>query len=391
MTAAPSGNFSLSVVPAKRKGRHAPELSWSGANGNNVDIFRDGNLIETAANNGFYVDNIGARGGRTYIYKVCEEGTSTWIVECGEDAWRAAGLDSASEEETVRYCEKVFEKYLDGHPLLTNRSVWRQFPTVRNGTWHHENIVLIGDAAHTAHFSIGSGTKLAMEDAIHLVEALTEVEGRGAPESLRVYEDRRRLDVAKLQRAASVSQRWFEDISRYKPARGEDLTKAPRTSHDTDLDHLIDIATTTKQPIVIQDDKGKDVGVVNKSTLLKGIQGFDLQVGQGFVQLLGRSGDKRPEKYGGEQALSPGKDRNLVGRDRPVTGRLRAGPVVAEAFVQGLQQVGPGGFQLIFNQCHRLLDFTPVLQDFNDADDSDTGRIKKNIDADTFHFRAAHA
>ena len=77
MTAAPSGNFSLSVVPAKRKGRHAPELSWSGANGNNVDIFRDGNLIETAANNGFYVDNIGARGGRTYIYKVCEEGTST--------------------------------------------------------------------------------------------------------------------------------------------------------------------------------------------------------------------------------------------------------------------------------------------------------------------------
>ena len=91
-----------------------------------------------------------------------ENGLSTWIVECHEDTWKRAGLDQASEDDTVRYCTELFAKYLDGHRLLINRSVWRTFPTVKNETWRHENIVLLGDSAHTAHFSIGSGTKLAL-------------------------------------------------------------------------------------------------------------------------------------------------------------------------------------------------------------------------------------
>ena len=100
-----------------------------------------------------------------------EDGLGTWIVECREEVWKAAGLDEASEEETVAFCEELFADDLDGHRLLANRSIWRTFPTIKCKRWFHDNVVLLGDAAHTAHFSIGSGTKLAMEDAMALEEA----------------------------------------------------------------------------------------------------------------------------------------------------------------------------------------------------------------------------
>ena len=105
-----------------------------------------------------------------------EEGLSTWIVECHEDTWRKAGLEDSTEEATVAFCQELFADHLKGHPLLTNRSVWRTFPTVRCERWHHDNVVLMGDAAHTAHFSIGSGTKLALEDAIALRDAFLYLE-----------------------------------------------------------------------------------------------------------------------------------------------------------------------------------------------------------------------
>ncbi len=144
-----------------------------------------------------------------------EEGTSTFIVECDEDSWRAAGLEDASEEESIAYCERLFAEELQGHSLMGNFSRWINFRRVKNERWHHENVVLIGDAAHTAHFSIGSGTKLAMEDAIHLSKALCEA-GDDISGGLDAYYERRWLDVAKLQRAAQVSRHWFEDISRYR-------------------------------------------------------------------------------------------------------------------------------------------------------------------------------
>ncbi len=150
-----------------------------------------------------------------------EDGLSTWIVECREDVWRRAGLDRATEEETVVFCETLFADYLDGHPLLENRSVWRAFPTVRCATWHHDNVVLLGDAAHTAHFSIGSGTKLAMEDAIALAAAFEshgQMGGAGVvdvPTVLAAYEDARWVDVIKLQKAAQTSLEWFENSARY--------------------------------------------------------------------------------------------------------------------------------------------------------------------------------
>jgi len=149
-----------------------------------------------------------------YPFQRGAETLSTWIVECHEDVWRRAGFEGASEQETVRYLEDLFAPDLDGHPLLTNKSVWRTFPVIRCGTWVRGNTVLVGDSAHTAHFSIGSGTKLAMEDAIELVKALQD-EPRGVPDALRLYEERRTGEVARLQRAARTSMEWFEHCARY--------------------------------------------------------------------------------------------------------------------------------------------------------------------------------
>ncbi|HEX6885130.1 MAG TPA: FAD-dependent monooxygenase [Planctomycetota bacterium] len=149
-----------------------------------------------------------------YPFQRGAETLSTWIVECHEDVWKRAGFERASEQETVRYLEDLFAPDLDGHPLLTNKSVWRSFPVIRCGTWVRGSTVLVGDAAHTAHFSIGSGTKLAMEDAIELVRALQD-EPRGVPAALRLYEQRRTGEVARLQRAARTSMEWFEHCARY--------------------------------------------------------------------------------------------------------------------------------------------------------------------------------
>ncbi|MFM8980402.1 MAG: FAD-dependent monooxygenase, partial [Planctomycetia bacterium] len=139
-----------------------------------------------------------------------EQGLSTFIVECSEATWQRAGMEQADEATTVRCMEQVFAEHLRGHRLLANRSIWRRFPTVRCEAWHHQNVVLLGDAVHTAHFSIGSGTKLAMEDAIALVAAFRAQGTRDVPAALAAYEAARRRDVERLQRAARVSQAWFE-------------------------------------------------------------------------------------------------------------------------------------------------------------------------------------
>ncbi len=143
-----------------------------------------------------------------------EEGTTTWIVECSEDTWTSAGLSEADEAHTKAYCEALFSDELDGHPLITNRSVWRTFPVVRNERLHHRNMVLLGDAVRSAHFSIGSGTKLAMEDAIALVDCLKQ-SANDVPKALDIYQETRKIEADKLQRTAVVSLSWFERIDRY--------------------------------------------------------------------------------------------------------------------------------------------------------------------------------
>jgi anthraniloyl-CoA monooxygenase len=145
-----------------------------------------------------------------YQYK---HGMSTWVPECTEGTWKAAGLDVATEQESVAYLEALFAEELEGHRLLTNRSIWRRFPMIRNERWHFGNIVLIGDALHTAHYSIGSGTKLAMEDAIALSDALA-ITGNVAL-ALERFEHSRREEVEKTQHAADVSLIWFERPDRF--------------------------------------------------------------------------------------------------------------------------------------------------------------------------------
>ena len=143
-----------------------------------------------------------------------EAGTSTFIVECREEVWKRAGLDAMTEAQSVAFLEALFEKELEGHRLLANKSIWRTFPTVSCAQWVHDNIVILGDAAHTAHFSIGSGTKLAMEDAMGLVEAFKKT-GLNVPAALSEYSRVRRPEVARIQRAAQTSLEWFENSARY--------------------------------------------------------------------------------------------------------------------------------------------------------------------------------
>ncbi len=171
---------------------------------------------------------------RVHAYQYEPEG-STFIVEAREETWRAAGLDRASEADTIAFCERLCAAELAGHRLLSNRSIWRSFPTIRNERWHHENVVLAGDAAHTAHFSVGSGTKLAMEDAIALADALAS--RRDIPAALEAYESARRPAVESLQRAAEASLQWFEDTERYMELEPLQfaftlLTRSLRVTHE---------------------------------------------------------------------------------------------------------------------------------------------------------------
>jgi len=189
----------------------------------------------------------------TFIFKKTEHGWfqvhayrydrehSTFIVETREETWRAHGLDTGDADETVRFCSDLFAEWLDGHPLLTNMrhlrsSQWISFPRITCETWVKDNVVLMGDAAHTAHFSIGSGTKLALEDAIALAREVEKHPG-DVRAALTAYEDERKIEVLKIQAAARNSTEWFESVSRYENLEPEQfvysmLTRSQRISHE---------------------------------------------------------------------------------------------------------------------------------------------------------------
>ena len=169
---------------------------------------------------------------------------STFIVETDEQTWRRAGLDEfaavprrpgENDERSMRFCADVFAGLLDGHPLIGNNSGWLSFGVVRNRTWHTGNVALAGDAAHTAHFSIGSGTKLALEDAIGLAAAVdreTTVEA-----ALKAYQEDRKPVVESLQRSAQTSLEWFEGARRYRRLDPTQftfqlLTRSQRVTYD---------------------------------------------------------------------------------------------------------------------------------------------------------------
>jgi 2-polyprenyl-6-methoxyphenol hydroxylase-like FAD-dependent oxidoreductase len=131
---------------------------------------------------------------------------STFVFECDAHTWTRAGFERMSEQETLSYAERAFEQALEGHRLVSNKSIWRNFPNVRNARWRSGNVALIGDAQRTAHFSIGSGTRLAMQDAIALEKALTE-------DTLDQWEAGARPVVDKLVAAADASGQWYEHFA----------------------------------------------------------------------------------------------------------------------------------------------------------------------------------
>jgi anthraniloyl-CoA monooxygenase len=182
----------------------------------------------------------------TFIFKETEAGlvqvhaypfdehTSTWIVECPEHTWRALGFDEIDETESLKACEAMFAAELQGHRLMSNRSLWLDFLLVRNESWHRGNVVLLGDAAHTAHFSIGSGTKLAMEDAIALAQAFQR--HSDLERALVDYELERQPVVERFQLAAGESAAYFSRVERYAhmdpmPFAFNLLTRSGRITH----------------------------------------------------------------------------------------------------------------------------------------------------------------
>jgi anthraniloyl-CoA monooxygenase len=172
------------------------------------------------------------------------QGWSTFIVETTEAVWRADGLADASGSETIAFCEKLFAPHLDGHGLVSNAehlrgsAAWLNFPRVNCARWHLDNIVLLGDAAATAHFSVGSGTRLAMESAVSLAEKLVETGGASLNERLERYEAERRVEVLRLQNAARNSTEWFEQVAIKAHLEPEQfayslVTRSQRVSHES--------------------------------------------------------------------------------------------------------------------------------------------------------------
>ncbi len=194
------------------------------------------------------------RDAFTFIFEKTEKGwiwahayqfddtTSTFIVETTPDVYDALGFDEMTQTESAEYCGQIFAKYLDGHELLTNSahvrgSAWINFPAVYCENWiKDDRIVLIGDAAHTAHFSIGSGTKLGLEDAISLARHLND--NKPISESLKCYQEERKIDVLRLQNSARNAMIWFENVPRYiesfdlKQFNYSMLTRSQRVSHE---------------------------------------------------------------------------------------------------------------------------------------------------------------
>ncbi|HEX8269633.1 MAG TPA: FAD-dependent monooxygenase [Flavobacterium sp.] len=153
----------------------------------------------------------GAFVAHSYQY---QQGMSTMIFECTPQTWERFGFETTNEEQTIQKLSQIFSEELDGHQLISNRSHWRQFPTITNERWHHGNIVLLGDAKATAHYSIGSGTKLAMESAIALADSIIEF-GTDNAKAFAKYDLLRRTRVEMIQHAANVSLEWFENMDRH--------------------------------------------------------------------------------------------------------------------------------------------------------------------------------
>ncbi|MDQ3478884.1 MAG: bifunctional salicylyl-CoA 5-hydroxylase/oxidoreductase [Pseudomonadota bacterium] len=250
-------NFEAECDPADSKWQgYDLVIAADGANSR----FRDATLgafavdVDERANKFVWLGTAKAFEAFTFAFEETEHGwvwahayrfapdCSTFIVECAEDTWRGLGFDRISQTESIALCERIFANYLDGHKLQSNAAhlvgsaAWLNFRRIKCDQWSSGNVILLGDAAHTAHFSIGSGTKLALEDAIKLAEVLNRP-GLSRARALEEYQAERNLEVLKLQNSARNSTEWFETLHRYlhfEPLQFAYslLTRSQRISHE---------------------------------------------------------------------------------------------------------------------------------------------------------------
>nr|WP_210381385.1 FAD-dependent monooxygenase [Microvirga zambiensis] len=202
-------------VGSQLRQRHADQFKMQVNVGRNKYVWLGTTQVFAAFTFGFVPTKAGWIWFHAYAYK---KDMSTFIVECAPETWERLGFDTMNASDSLRLLEKLFEQHLDGHQLMTNTSKgnklpWLSFRTLVNGTWHIDNIVLIGDAAHTTHFAIGSGTRLAIEDAIALTNAVGDQQDVHA--ALKVYEIERQRALTYPGREARLSAQWFESLPRY--------------------------------------------------------------------------------------------------------------------------------------------------------------------------------
>jgi len=231
-------------------------IASDGINSRFRDAYEDafGVDVETRANKFVWLGTSKVFDAFTFAFEKTEHGwiwahayrfatdCSTFIVECSEDTWRNLGFDRIDQAEAIAACEKLFAKYLDGHSLMSNAAhlrgsaAWLNFRRIKCERWSAGNVILLGDAAHTAHFSVGSGTKLALEDAIKLAQVLNR-SGLSLEAAMDEYVAERNLEVLKLQNSARNSTEWFETLERYthfEPLQFAYslLTRSQRISHE---------------------------------------------------------------------------------------------------------------------------------------------------------------
>ncbi len=202
--------------------------------GSNKYIWYGTNQLFDALSLIFHENQDGIFVGHAYRFSPT---TSTLIAECDAMTWEKAGLASMSEEESRTYCEEVFKGDLNGHPLLSNKSMWLNFAVISNRRWHYQNVVLIGDALRTVHFSIGSGTRTALEDAIALSNAF-EVHGDDVDAALQTFEKSRKPPGGQLLDVAQKSLIWYENLRNIMhldplPFAYDYMTRGGRVDHET--------------------------------------------------------------------------------------------------------------------------------------------------------------
>jgi anthraniloyl-CoA monooxygenase len=207
-----------------------------------------------------------------------EEGMSTWIFECSDETWQKHGFEVTNEADTMAKIAEIFKDELDGHPLISNKSHWRQFPHVTNQNWYHNNIVLLGDAKATAHYSIGSGTKLAMDSAIGLSDAVI-ANPNDVQAAFAQYDKTRRNTVEMIQYAAIVSLDWFENMDRHMQHSFQQfafgcMTRSKKVTYENL--RLRDTSFTDK--VLVEFNDNCNVNIKNQSAAFSSFKLRDLEL-----------------------------------------------------------------------------------------------------------------